>query len=131
MLISIILLIFKEPLNNILNKDEFSTQIDREYYIESGFNIFETFLSIFSNCISFIRVGAFAINHVGLFLAFKTLANIIGSTSGNIIMFILGNVIIIGLEGLIVFIQGLRLFYYELFSKYYSGDGILFQPEKI
>lgn len=130
LLISITLLVLKDPLANRINKSEISLQIDREYYIESGFNIFETFLSLFSNSISFIRVGAFAINHVGLFLAFHTLANIIGSVSGNIIMFLLGNIIIIGLEGLIVFIQGLRLFYYELFSKYYTGDGILFNPEK-
>ncbi len=130
LLASTLLLILKEPLSNKLNKNEIDTQIDKEYYIESGFNLFETFLSLFSNSISFIRVGAFAINHVGLFLAFHTLANIIGSISGNIIMFLLGNIIIIGLEGLIVFIQGLRLFYYELFSKYYSGDGILFNPEK-
>lgn len=46
-------------------------------------------------------------------------------------MYILGNIIIIGLEGLIVFIQGLRLEYYELFSKYYEGGGIEFQPIKL
>ncbi|MDU5237216.1 MAG: H(+)-transporting ATPase, partial [Finegoldia magna] len=43
-------------------------------------------------------------------------------------MIIVGNIVILGLEGLIVFIQSLRLEYYELFSKYFKGDGILFQP---
>ncbi|MFW5890696.1 MAG: V-type ATP synthase subunit I [bacterium] len=130
LLISASLILLKDPLSNIISKNNIDTQINREYYIESGFNIFETILSLFSNSISFIRVGAFAITHVGLFLAFHTLANIVGSISGNITMFFLGNIIIIGLEGLIVFIQGLRLLYYELFSKYYSGDGTLFSPEK-
>jgi V/A-type H+-transporting ATPase subunit I len=99
--------------------------------VEGIFNLFETFLGMISNTASFIRVGAFALNHVGLFIAFHTLANMIGSTAGNITMFILGNVIVLALEGLVVFIQGLRLFYYELFSKYYTGDGILFTPDKI
>ena len=52
----------------------------------------------------------------------------IGTSGGMISMTILGNIIIIGLEGLIVFIQGLRLEFYELFSKYYQGDGIPFEP---
>ncbi len=96
--------------------------------MESGFDLLETFLSMLSNTVSFIRVGAFALNHVGLFIAFHTMASLIGSTFGNISMFFLGNIIIIVLEGLIVFIQGLRLMYYEIFSKYYIGDGYKFKP---
>lgn len=98
------------------------------YYVENGFSLIETMIAILSGTISFIRVGAFAINHVGLFLAFHTMGEMIGNQMGNIIVLILGNVIIIGLEGLIVFIQGLRLEYYELFSKYYKGDGLEFIP---
>ena len=86
---------------------------------------------MFSNTLSFIRVGAFAINHVGLFLAFEALAHMMNSAVGSIFMYILGNIMIIGLEGLIVFIQGLRLEYYELFSKYYSGSGVPFTPVSI
>ena len=131
-LISVILLVFKQPISNKIKKEErLYEENASSYYIESGFNLFETFLSIISNTISFIRVGAFALNHVGLFIAFHTLATMIGSTGGNIAMFFLGNIIIIGLEGLVVFIQGLRLFYYELFSKYYTGDGVLFTPDKL
>lgn len=131
-IICVILLVLKQPLSNkIRNEERLYEENAGEYYIESGFNLFETFLSIISNTISFIRVGAFALNHVGLFIAFHTLANMIGNTGGNIAMFFLGNIIIIGLEGLVVFIQGLRLFYYELFSKYYTGDGILFTPDKL
>ena len=131
-LITVILLIMKQPFGNyLLNKEQLYEEDKVSYFVESGFNIFETFLSLLSNSASFIRVGAFALNHVGLFIAFHTLAGIIGGVGGNILMFFLGNIIIIGLEGLIVFIQGLRLFYYELFSKYYSGDGILFIPDEI
>ena len=81
-----------------------------------------------SNTLSFIRVGAFALTHVGLFLAFETLAKMIGGGVGGIVVLILGNVLIIVLEGLIDFIQCLRLQFYELFSKYYTGDGEEFVP---
>ncbi|HOO87566.1 MAG TPA: V-type ATPase 116kDa subunit family protein, partial [Synergistales bacterium] len=39
-----------------------------------------------------------------------------------------GNAVIVGLEGLIVFIQTLRLEYYEFFGKFYHGGGIPFEP---
>lgn len=97
------------------------------YYVESVFEIIETFLSMLSGTVSFIRVGAFALVHVGLFLAFETIGHMMNSTGGNISMIILGNIFIIVLEGLIVFIQGLRLQYYELFSRYYTGTGKLFK----
>ncbi|WP_300408534.1 V-type ATPase 116kDa subunit family protein [Lagierella sp.] len=100
------------------------------YFIESSFSIIETIISIFSGTISFIRVGAFAINHVGLFLAFSTIGKMIGTQTGSIVMTVIGNIVILGLEGLIVFIQSLRLEYYEMFSKYYVGDGREFIPDE-
>lgn len=132
MIISILLMIFKVPLTNLithvrpLHKD-----IDiSSYYIEESFSIVETVLSIFSGTVSFIRVGAFAINHVGLFMAFTTIGDMIGTKGGSIAMIIIGNIVITVLEGFIVSIQGIRLQYYELFSKYYKGDGIEFIPSK-
>lgn len=123
------LMVFKEPLSNILLKKRPLYDEDvSSYYIESGFSILETLLSMLSGTVSFIRVGAFALTHVGLFIAFQTIGKMIGTQVGNIIVLLLGNVIIIGLEGLIVFIQGLRLEYYELFSRYYEGEGIEFKP---
>lgn len=126
------LLLIKQPLSRFLNKEEhLYEETVSAYYVEAGFDLFETLLSMLSNTASFIRIGAFALNHVGLFIAFHTLSEMIGTTFGNILMFILGNAIIIGLEGLVVFIQGLRLFYYELFSKYYLGEGVLFEPDHL
>ena len=40
----------------------------------------------------------------------------------------LGNQLGVGLEGLIVFIQTLRLEYYEFFGKFYHGGGREFRP---
>ncbi|SCZ80649.1 V-type ATP synthase subunit I [Acidaminobacter hydrogenoformans] len=122
-------IIGREPLANLIKgvRPLYHEKMS-EYYVESGFDILETFLSMLSNSISFIRVGAFALNHVGLFVAFHTMGALIGNLGGEILMFFLGNLIVIFLEGLIVMIQGLRLMYYELFSKYYSGDGEAFDP---
>ena len=44
---------------------------------------------------------------------------------------IFGNILIIGLEGLIVFIQGLRIQYYEMFSRFLEADGKAFEPYEI
>jgi V/A-type H+-transporting ATPase subunit I len=103
----------------------------KDYFIESGFEVIETLLAMFTNTLSFIRVGAFALNHVGLFIAFSAMASMTKSGVASVLILILGNVIIICLEGLIVFIQGLRLEYYELFSKYYEGAGVSFEPIRI
>lgn len=130
LVISLIIMLLKRPILKILfNKEGESSASD--YYIESSFGLLEALLSTMSSIISFIRVGAFAINHVGLFLAFKTLGEMVGSSGGNIAVLIFGNILILGLEGLIVFIQSLRLEYYEMFSKYYSGDGVLFEADRI
>ncbi len=100
-------------------------------YIEGGFGLIEMLLSMLSNTISFLRVGAFALNHVGLFIAFLTLANMMSSAWGNWTVLFIGNLVILSLEGLIVFIQALRLEYYEMFTKFYRGDGIEYIPAKV
>jgi len=108
-----------------------SREFSINHYIEEGFGIIETILSMLSNTISFLRVGAFALNHVGLYIAFLTLARMMSTSWGNWTVLILGNIIILTLEALIVFIQALRLEYYELFTKYYRGDGIEYTPVKM
>jgi Archaeal/vacuolar-type H+-ATPase subunit I len=126
------LMVFKQPIANaITGRRPLYSESVSDYYIESGFGIVETLLSMLSNTISFIRVGAFALNHVGLFLAFATISKLMKSSAGSVAVLVLGNVIVICLEGLIVFIQGLRLEYYELFSKYYEGSGVEYIPAKL
>jgi len=128
----LLLMVFKQPLSNKLtHTDKLYRGSPADYYIEEGFGVIETLLSMLSNTISFLRVGAFALNHVGLYIAFATLARMMSTSWGNLAVVVLGNIIIIGLEGLIVFIQALRLEYYELFTKYYRGDGIEYVPVKI
>ena len=128
------IILLKEPFGSRL----FHSGVDKSFkklsandYIEEGFGLIEMLLSMLSNTISFLRVGAFALNHVGLYIAFLTLAKMMKTAWGNWTILVVGNIVILTLEALIVFIQALRLEYYELFTKYYRGDGIEYVPIKI
>ncbi len=90
----------------------------------------ETAINLFANTLSFLRVAAFSLNHVALALAVFTLANGLDAF-GHGLTVLLGNAVIIALEGGIVAIQALRLMYYEGFSRFYSGDGVEFAPLKL
>jgi V/A-type H+-transporting ATPase subunit I len=90
----------------------------------------ETAINLFSNTLSFMRVAAFSLNHVALALAVFTLAHGLDAV-GHGITLVLGNIVIIGLEGGIVAIQALRLMYFEGFSRFFSGDGREFVPLRI
>jgi len=126
------LMVVKQPLANFITKKyPLYNESKADYYIEGGFGIIETLLSMLSNTISFIRIGAFALSHISLFIAFLTMADMMKSSAGSIALLIMGNVVVIALEGLIVFIQGLRLEYYEIFSKFYKGDGLPYRPARI
>jgi V/A-type H+-transporting ATPase subunit I len=100
------------------------------FFVQSFMDIFETAISMLSNTLSFVRVGAFAVAHAGLSLAIFALAG----DEPNLkfwIVILIGNIIIVGLEGLIVGIQTMRLHYYELFGKFFTGGGLRFEPLKV
>lgn len=90
----------------------------------------ETGINLFANTLSFLRVAAFSLNHVALALAIFTLANGMQG-AGHWLTVVLGNVVIIVLEGGIVAIQALRLMYYEGFSRFFGGDGVEFNPLRL
>lgn len=100
------------------------------YLALAFFELFETLISLFSNTLSYVRMGAFAVAHGALSLVVFIIAEVIGARGsiGYWIVVILGNLFVIGFEGMIVGIQTLRLEYYELFSKFFSGGGIPFRP---
>jgi V/A-type H+-transporting ATPase subunit I len=98
--------------------------------VEGFFELFEIFLSYMSNTLSFVRLGAFAMNHAGLFLAFYVMAKMSGNSATSFIILIFANLLILSLEALVVFIQALRLEYYEFFIRFFHGDGKEFKPIK-
>ena len=99
-----------------------------EKMVRSFFELFESLLGYLSNTLSFIRLGAFALNHAGLFLAFYMMSQMAKNPATSFIVLLIGNILIIGLEGLVVFIQTLRLNYYEFFMKFFKGNGREFNP---
>jgi V/A-type H+-transporting ATPase subunit I len=87
----------------------------------------EIVISNMSATLSFLRVAAFALNHIALAAAIFALASMMDSF-GHGVAIVLGNIFIIVLEGGIVAIQCLRLEYYEGFSRFFSGKGKPFKP---
>jgi V/A-type H+-transporting ATPase subunit I len=102
-------------------------------FIMEGFvEILETLSSYISNTVSFLRVGAFALSHGVLSFIVFTLSGMVSHLAGgslfSLIIMILGNTVIILLEGMIVAIQVVRLQYYEFFSKFFTETGVEFSP---
>lgn len=129
-LLPVILIFFKEPLGHIVTGKKPHIGSVSDFIIENFFELFEVILSYMSNTLSFLRVGAFVLIHACMMLTFYQLA---GITSGaaSVIILIFGNIFVIVLEGLLVGIQTLRLNFYEIFSRFYEGDGKPFTPLQI
>ena len=132
----LVILFFREPLFNIYKRKK--KLIDEDvmtYIIESIIGMMETLMVFLANTVSFIRVGAFALSHAALCAVIFTIADMLGgSSAGNllsVLIIVLGNIIIILLEGLVVFVQSLRLEYYEFFGKFFKGTGEAFRPFKL
>jgi V/A-type H+-transporting ATPase subunit I len=102
------------------------------YIMESIVEIMEILMGYLANTVSFIRVAAFGLAHAGLFIAVFSLAEVVSSKPGGLVLsgivLVLGNVLIIALEGLVVTIQALRLEYYEFFGKFFKGLGSKYEP---
>lgn len=99
--------------------------------IESGMEVVEIIMGYLANTISFIRVGAFALSHAGLFIAIFSLSDLlknVGHGSASIMIIVSGNIGVILLEGMIVTIQSVRLNYYEFFSKFFVSGNKVYKP---
>lgn len=98
------------------------------FFTEAFFELFEIVLSYITNTMSYMRVAGFVLSHAGMMLVVSSLMEMTGNAGP--IVFIFGNIFVMALEGLIVGIQVLRLEFYEMFSRYYTGDGIPFKTLK-
>lgn len=90
-------------------------------------DVLEIFTGYMSNTLSFMRVAGLGIAHASLMESFKMLSSLVDGF-GGVAIFILGNVLVIVLEGLSAGIQSLRLNYYEFFSRYFTGKGVAYEP---
>jgi V/A-type H+-transporting ATPase subunit I len=100
--------------------------------LEGSVELVDSLFSYFANTISFVRVAAFAAVHAGVFIAMFALADTLASLRFgaplSIATLVVGNVIMILLEGLTVSVQVLRLEYYEFFGKFFRGGGEIYRP---
>ncbi|MBQ1898520.1 MAG: ATPase, partial [Ruminococcus sp.] len=103
------------------------------YIVENLFESIEVLLGYVTNTMSFLRVGAFVLVHAGMMMVVFVLAETAGASGSFFywLIVVIGNVLVMALEALLVAIQVLRLEYYEMFSRFYSGEGRPFEPVKI
>ena len=126
--VPLLLILFKEPLTNRLKKKKEKMKEGKVmFFVEGFFELFEMLLSYFSNTLSFVRIGAFAVSHAAMMEVVLMLAGV-ESGNTNWVVVVLGNLFVCLMEGLVVGIQVLRLEYYEMFSRFYKGSGRKFEP---
>lgn len=127
--VPLILIMMKEPLTRIVTKRKPTIEGGKGmFFVQSFFELFEIALSYMSNTLSFVRMGAFAVSHAAMMEVVLMLAGAENGGSPNWIIIILGNAFVFAMEALIVGIQVLRLEYYEMFSRFYKGNGREFKP---
>ena len=127
--IAAVVIMFKEPIIHLINREKWKCEAGiAEYVMQSFFEMFEAILSYVTNTVSFLRVGAFVLVHNGMMMVFFTLAEMMPNDIAYAIVIVFGNILVLVLEGLLVGIQSLRLEFYEMFSRFYSGEGKQYQP---
>lgn len=122
--IPLLLIFMREPLGSLVSRGrEPMPESWGEYIIDSAAELFDVFISYVSNTLSFLRVGAFVLIHAGMMVAFFSIAELFTNPIAYWAVIVLANILVSVLEGLLVGIQVLRLEFYEMFSRFYNGDG--------
>lgn len=126
-----LLIFFAEPLSKLVNgEQDWKPESWGGYVVENLFESIEVLLSYVTNTMSFLRVGAFVLVHAGMMLVVFVLAETVGPV-GYWPVVVIGNILVMVLEALLVAIQVLRLEYYEMFSRFYSGEGRPYEPIRL
>lgn len=125
MLVPLAILYFKEILIGLIDGGEWKPESWADYLISNLFELLEYALSYFSNTLSFLRVGAFVLVHAVMMQVVYSMAP--ANPVGRIIVLVLGNIFVMGIECLLTSIQVIRLGFYEMFSRFYVGDGYEFK----
>ena len=77
LILPLVLMLLREPLSHLLAKNPHWREFSVGEVLGTGFfELFETLLSYLTNTLSFMRVGAYAITHVGLMLVVHMLAGL-------------------------------------------------------
>lgn len=128
-----LLLLILKPLGKIFRISYLKEESLGGLLGEGSIEAFDTVLSVVSNVASYIRLLALALAHIALLYSINAMSELIegGGFGGdilNIVGLVFGNIIVILIEGILVFINALRLNFYEFFFKFYQGSGIEYFP---
>lgn len=128
-----LLLLLLKPVGKLIGISYFKKESYGGLIGEGSLETFDTVLSVMSNVASYIRLLALALAHIALLYAINIMVNLIqgegiGVEIVNFLGLLFGNTVVILLEGLLVFINTLRLHFYEFFFKFYQGSGIGYNP---
>lgn len=131
LILPILLMFFREPLGCLAERKKFHMESGIGDFIATNFfEVFEFLLGYATNTLSFVRIGGFVFSHAGMMSVVMLLADSAAKGASPIVI-VIGNIFVMGMEGLIVGIQVLRLEFYEIFSRFYDGDGRSFEPVKV
>ncbi|MEN8179380.1 MAG: V-type ATPase 116kDa subunit family protein [Pseudomonadota bacterium] len=90
--------------------------------------LLQSLFELVLNTVSFLRVGAFALAHAALSTAVIQIANGIDNPVLHVILLVVGHLMIVALEGLVVFVQTTRLVLFEFFTRFLRAEGRIFRP---
>ena len=126
-----LLIFFSEPLSKLISGEpDWQPESWGGYIMEHLIESIEFLLEYITNTVSFLRVGAFVLVHAGMMMVVFVLAETAGPIAYWPVV-VLGNVFVMVLEALLVSIQVLRLEYYEMFNRFYSGEGRPYEPVRL
>ncbi len=130
LMITMILQIIAVPLGVKLGKLKVHGNVNEELFMTLIEVMLIRLVELFANTISYTRIGIMLLVHVALMGTANNGVEFFFS-SGNfavgIVVAILGNLGVMMIEGLLVYIQALRLHLYEWFTKFYDGSGVPFK----
>lgn len=136
-LVPFVILVVGKPILSAISSfpwRSLQTQRTSGSVVERLFESGDLVTRLLSNTISYSRILALLMAHWALMLTVFVVAGLVASSTVGLILsgiiIVGGNLFVISLEGLIVFIHSLRLFFYEWFSKFYQGTGTEFAPFK-
>jgi V/A-type H+-transporting ATPase subunit I len=105
--------------------------------LQAGIELFDSVIRLGTNTVSFARLAAFGLTHAALgALVWEGTVDLwrIGgllAVVAAIVLFLGGNAVTFALEALVAGVQALRLEYYEIFSRVFTGEGREFHPWQV
>jgi len=129
------ILLFVKPLVENFHHPKGHRHGPMDLIMEWIVELLEVFSGYLANTLSFMRVAGLGIAHVSLMTAFYQISLMFGGgtdmTLAGVAILVLGNLMVIALEGLSAGIQSLRLNYYEFFTKFFVRSGRLYKPIRL